>query len=101
MNVDYINAMTEQRETELEKREQHKQELYVDGTCIPNLTQKISKNNKTGVKGVSWDKARLKWKAQIYFKGKCYPLGRFDTIDEAIKARQLAEKQLFEPLINK
>lgn len=100
MNLEYVNHMTSVKESELHKREQRKQEKYIDGTSIPSLTQKISKNNKTGVKGVRWDKARLKWAASIYFKGKCYQLGRFDDINDAIEARRKKEEELFGPYIN-
>ena len=99
MNIDYIRQMEAEKKNELEKREQRKKEIYVDGTSIPSLTQKISKNNKTGVKGVRWDKQRLKWAASIYFKGKCYQLGRFDDINDAIEARKMAEERLFKPML--
>lgn len=97
MNHDYVNRMMVEKEAELHKRKEHKRELYVDGTSVPNLTQKISKNNKTGVKGVRWDRSRLKWAAHIYFKGKCYQLGRFDDINDAIEARRKKEEELFGP----
>lgn len=100
MNLDYINRMMAERDEELHKREQHKHEIYVDGTSIPNLNQKISKNNKTGIKGVRWDKERLKWAAHIYFKGKCYQLGRFDDINDAIEVRRRKEEELFGPYKN-
>lgn len=99
MNVDYVNQMIAQKNEELQKRQHLKCERYVDGTYIPGLTSKLSKRNKTGIKGVRWDKDRLKWAASIYFKGKCYQLGRFDDIKDAIKARQSAEKKFFEPVI--
>lgn len=67
----------------------------VENTCINNLKQKISKNNKSGVKGVSWDAKRHKWVAQITFKRKNYNLGRYDRIEDAIKARKDAEEEVF------
>lgn len=67
----------------------------VDGTCINSINQKISKNNKSGVKGVHWDKTRKKWTAQITFKKRNYYLGRYKNKDDAIKARQEAEKNIF------
>ena len=97
MNLEYVNQMIAIKEQELNKRKQSKLEKYVDGTSIPSLTQKISKNNKTGVKGVRWDKTRLKWAAHIYFKGKCYQLGRFDDINDAVEARRKKEEELFGP----
>lgn len=100
MNLDYINQKMTERDEGLHKREQRKHEIYVDGTSIPSLTQKISKNNKTGFKGVRWDKERLKWAASIYFKGKCYQLGRFDDINDAVEARRKKEEELFGPYKN-
>lgn len=70
-------------------------EVCVDGTNIRNLTASRPKNNTSGVKGVTWDKARSKWRAQIVFKGKTYHLGRYDTLKEAAQARRIAEDRLF------
>jgi hypothetical protein len=57
-----------------------KKRVLVDGTCVDSLKQKLSKNNKSGVKGVSWDKEREKWLAQIQLQGINYGLGRFEKI---------------------
>lgn len=47
-----------------------------------NCNSKIHKNNKSGIKGVSWDKRLNKWSIQIQFKNKKY--GRFaETLEEA------------------
>lgn len=67
----------------------------IEGTCIDSFHQNLSKNNKSGIKGVSWDKKRQKWAAQITFKRKVYNLGRYDTKEDAAKARQDAEKKFF------
>jgi hypothetical protein len=91
--------MEAEKQNELERRRQRKNELHVDGTSIPNLTEKLSKNNKTGVKGVSWSKEKMKWVAQIGFKGKTIYLGRFDDINDAIQARKEAEERLFKPML--
>lgn len=42
-----------------------------------------------------WDKSRGKWMANIRFQGKRYNLGRFDHIQDAIDAREAAEKAIF------
>lgn len=70
-------------------------EVCVEGTNVRNLTMKLSSRNTSGVKGVTWDKAKNKWKAQIRFKGKNYHLGRYETIEDATKVRKLAEDKLF------
>jgi len=41
------------------------------------------KDNKSGVKGVSWNSERRKWAAQICIDGKQTNLGRYDSIQEA------------------
>lgn len=56
------------------------------------------KNSKTGVKGVSWDKTRKKYHAQIAFQGKNYNLGRYNTIEEAKEAYQKKRKELLDEL---
>lgn len=43
-------------------------------------------NSGTGVKGVCWDKARKRFKAQITHEGVNHQLGRFTTIGEAQRA---------------
>lgn len=48
-------------------------------------------NSSTGMKGVCWDKSRSKWKATIKVDGRRFFLGRFDTQQEAYKARKAAQ----------
>lgn len=47
----------------------------------------------------SWDKSRGMWSAYIQVRGKKIHLGRFYEYDDAVKARELAEEEYFEPLI--
>lgn len=67
----------------------------IDGTSIRSLTMKKPKTNTSGIKGVSWDKSRNKWLAQIEFKGKHYYLGRYANKEDAREAREKAEKEMF------
>lgn len=53
------------------------------------------KNNSSGHIGVSWDKSRGKWMAHIKLNGKGKNLGRFDTFEEAVEAREAAEQEYF------
>lgn len=76
-----------------------KKRVLVDGTCVDSLKQKLSKNIKSGVKGVSWDKEREKWVAQIQLQGINYGLGRFEKLEDAVSARKKAEQELYEPII--
>lgn len=54
---------------------------------------KISKDNKSGVNGVSWCKNSSKWRAQIQVNGKRIHLGLFVDIEDADKSRRLAEQK--------
>ena len=65
---------------------------YQDDTCIEFL-EKISvptKLNTTGVRGVTLKKDG-KYQAVLTFRKKRYYLGRFNTLEEAAKARKQAE----------
>lgn len=44
-------------------------------------------DNKSGFTGVSWDKARNKWRVVASVKGGYVMIGRFNDLDDAIKAR--------------
>ena len=48
-----------------------------------NHNQRISRNNTSGFKGVSWDDDRQKWMAGIVVGGKRIHLGRFVTPEAA------------------
>ena len=51
----------------------------------------LSKNNKSGVKGVCFETRANKWRAYIGFAGEKIRLGYFSNFDEAVVARQNAE----------
>lgn len=55
----------------------------------------LSKANTSGFKGVCFDKRTSKWRAtiKVNFKAKC--LGRFERIEDAVKARKDAEAKYF------
>lgn len=55
----------------------------------------IRKSNTTGVKGVSWDKRRQKWQASIKINNSQKFLGYFKIIEEAIAAREEAERNFY------
>ena len=57
------------------------------------------KNNKSGHKGVYWAKQKGIWKAVIYVQKKCIYLGGYHDINDAIQAREDAERKYFLPLI--
>lgn len=68
----------------------------IDGTDVRMLEEMAMRiDNKTGVRGVCWDKDRHCYRATIAFKGKGYYLGRFNDLGKAKEIRQLAEEKIF------
>jgi hypothetical protein len=61
----------------------------------------ISKNNTSGIKGVTFDKKAKKWKAQIQIDGIQIYLGSFDSIDDAKQARIKRANEAFGIFLNK
>ena len=55
--------------------------------------RKLNKDNKTGVRGVTWHKPSSKWQAHITVSGRQIALGRFECIKDAAEARRAAEKK--------
>lgn len=55
--------------------------------------RKRAKNNTSGYTGVYWNRRRQKWNAEIRKDGKRYNLGGFDTFEDAVNARRLAEEE--------
>jgi hypothetical protein len=51
-------------------------------------------NNKSGFRGVSWNKQRRKWRAQIKHDGVMIHVGRYNTPEEAAKARDEKARSL-------
>lgn len=56
--------------------------------------QKMHRRNKSGFKGVSFNKAMSKWHARIYLDRKLNHLGFFDTVQEAHEAYKKAAIEL-------
>lgn len=80
--VDHINH---------DKLDNRRENLRIVTPLQNSRNLKVSKKNKTGIRGVYWDKQRDKWTAQIKIMYKSTSLGRFNTLEEAIKARKKAE----------
>lgn len=60
-----------------------------------NVNGPAHKHNLLGIRGVGWDKSRQKFRAQIGKGNRTFGLGRFDTIEEAIAARNAAATRMF------
>lgn len=56
--------------------------------------QMLNSSVSNGFMGVSYDKARNKWRANITHKNITYRLGRFKTREEAIAARLAKQQEL-------
>lgn len=55
---------------------------------------KTPKNNKSGIKGVSWHKVHKKWYVSIGFKKKKYFFGIFSNLEDAKIVAEKAYKEL-------
>ena len=72
---------------------------YEPGNCKwgtkmeQSRNQRLRKDNKTGVRGLYWNKRLSKWGLEIRANGKRIHVGTYDTIEEAAKARELAEEK--------
>ena len=73
---------------------------YINGTKLEALTQKLSKNNSSGIKGVAIRKIgnKIYYKASIQLARKRIEK-RFDSLEEAKKWREEKEEELFKPLL--
>ncbi len=60
-----------------------------------NRSRNSNSNNKSGYRGVCFDKVRNKWKAQITVDRKTKLIGRFDTPEQASEAYKNAAKHHF------
>lgn len=69
---------------------------HVEGTSVSQISSNtIFKNNTSGVRGVSYKKENGKYHAYICFKRKLYNLGYYATLEDAKKARERAEEEVF------
>lgn len=60
-----------------------------------NANSLLRTDNTSGVRGVSWDRFREKWVAQVWKNRKIIFRKRFDTKEEAIKAYRLNKERLY------
>ncbi|WP_125924043.1 hypothetical protein [Secundilactobacillus pentosiphilus] len=84
------------------EREREESKKY--GTVIDTLTRKISKNNKTGTKGVYMlheKDGRVKYKAEIGIGRQKKQGSKYDRLEDAIKERNLMEEKYFDPVLEK
>lgn len=82
----------------LNSEESKKRLLLVDGTSVRQINNAMTKkyaHNSSGYTGVYYHKQMGKWGARIQFKRRHYSLGLYTNIEDAIKARKVAEQKIF------
>jgi hypothetical protein len=55
----------------------------------------VDPRNRSGVRGVSWDRINSKWRASVKHNGRAYNVGRFATLAEAERAVIAKRNELF------
>lgn len=85
LEVDHING------NRLDNRECN---LRIVTPSKNQYNRRMQRNNKTGYKGVSFDRSRGKFMASISANGKQINLGRFKTAEEAARAYNQAALEL-------
>ncbi|WP_047999441.1 AP2/ERF family transcription factor [Lactiplantibacillus herbarum] len=66
-------------------------QIHDHHTDIPS--QVLSKRNKSGVIGVSWDKNAQRWVAHFYYKGVYLLNKQYIHFEDAVAARRAIERQ--------
>lgn len=89
-----------EKQSEINLREKYEKKR-VEDVFVPSLKRKVNKDSKSGVKGVTWDRANEKWLAKISVNKKEVFLGRYDKLKDAIQARKEAEEKYHRPYIKK
>lgn len=85
LDIDHINKNT------LDNR---KENLRICTRSQNQCNRPKASHNKSGYKGVWYDKPRQKWHAEIQFNNKKKHLGRFETAEEAALYRDAVALQL-------
>lgn len=60
---------------------------------VNTMNQGLSPRNRSGVRGVSWDRQRGKWIVNTKHLGRYVHLGRFDSIEDAAAARRAYDER--------
>lgn len=63
--------------------------------CLFSENMRNQNRQTPNISGVVWDTYHKKWKAQIFINYRAHYIGRYETKEEAIKARLLKEAEMF------
>ena len=83
------------------KQNNHVQNLRWCTNAENQRNVSISKNNTSGIKGISWDKRSNKWLVEIRYNYKGIHIGRFSNLEDAKQARINKANELFGEFTNK
>lgn len=75
--------------------------IITTGNKEPKTKNHITREGKTMTVLEALQAAKNCWIAKIGFRNRTITIGRFQKIEDAIKARQLAEEEYFEPVLKK
>ena len=94
------NARTKDYNLDLVRK--RKKTDFKENTSLSGISEKkMLSTNKSGVRGVYWDKSKKRWVAKIEFQGVSRTLGYFIDKQDAIDARKEAEEKYFKPILDK
>ena len=69
---------------------------FVGGAQLPKIQEmKLTAANTSGTRGVYWHKKQNKWYVRLKFQGKLLYFGSYSNYDDAVKARQQAEEEIY------
>lgn len=59
----------------------------------------LNKNNKSGCRGVYWDKTTKSWSAQIKIDYKTRRIGRYKTFEDAVNAQRIELEKVITSMV--
>ena len=84
--VDHINHIT---------YDNRKENLRICTSSQNGMNKSRPNNNTSGYVGITYDSSENKWRARLSIGGKTINIGRFEKIEEAVRARKEAEEEYF------
>lgn len=91
-----------QKETAKKSLAETRQKIQIESTNLALIaSDRVRKNNTSGVQGVYYNKQRKRWHSYIRCQGKNHFLGTYKSFEDAVKARKEAEEKFFKPILEK